>query len=453
MPLSVNSIKLEIKETALLALPISLGQLGHVLTGIADYTMLGHTRPLEMAGATFATSVFFPVMILGLGFGLGLTPLVAHANGAKDEAKLMDLFRTSVKTNLVLGIVFFGFLFWLGDHLSWFNQPIDVVDTCKAYFVLIALSIIPVMLFQSFKTFSDGLKDTTTPMVISLLSNALNIVLNYLLIFDHGSFGGMGIEGAGWATLLSRLFMVVTFMFVYWRKKRFQPFFYGVFADVRKFVHLRGILNIGLPISAYMFFEVTAFSAATFMMGWIGEDYISAHQAALSLASISFVVCMGVGNAGSIRTATFVGEKKLNNLKGVVASVVLVSLCLSLVAAFIFLLFRDRLPLVFVDANEVEIIGYASVMLLYAALFQFSDGLQVIFQGLLQGIGDVKIPSFIAITSYWCIALPLGYYLAFHTAVGYSGIWVGLTVGLTFSAVLQITRYYYSYKKLMINHF
>ena len=162
MPLSVNSIKLEIKETVLLALPISLGQLGHVLTGIADYTMLGHTRPLEMAGATFATSVFFPVMILGLGFGLGLTPLVAHANGAKDEAKLMDLFRTSVKTNLVLGIVFFGFLFWLGDHLSWFNQPIDVVDTCKAYFVLIALSIIPVMLFQSFKTFSDGLKDTTT---------------------------------------------------------------------------------------------------------------------------------------------------------------------------------------------------------------------------------------------------------------------------------------------------
>ena len=162
---------------------------------------------------------------------------------------------------------------------------------------------------------------------------------------------------------------------------------------------------------------------------------------------------MGVGNAGSIRTATFVGEKKLNNLKGVVASVVLVSLCLSLVAAFIFLLFRDRLPLVFVDVNEVEIIGYASVMLLYAALFQFSDGLQVIFQGLLQGIGDVKIPSVIAITSYWCIALPLGYYLAFHTAVGYSGIWVGLTVGLTFSAVLQITRYYYSYKKLMINHF
>ena len=442
-------LRREIKLTALLALPISMGQLGHVLTGVADYTMLGHTEPLDMAGATFATSVFFPIMILGLGFGLGLTPLVANANGARDRDKLKTLFRTSLKLSLLLGLGLFAFLFWLSSHLDWFNQPDDVLEACRKYFMLISVSIIPIMIFQALKTFLEGLKDTLTPMIISLLSNALNVLLNYLFIFDHGSFGGMGIEGAGWATLISRVFMVVAFVGVYLWRKRLRTILAASLKQLSKFAHLKEILNIGLPISTYMFFEVTAFSAATFMMGWISDDHISAHQAALSLASISFVVCMGVGNAGSIRTATYVGEKRLRKIKGVVVSVVTISLILSSIAALIFLVFKDSLPLIFVDAQETQIVEFTSVMLLYAALFQFSDGLQVIFQGLLQGIGDVKIPSLIAIASYWAVGLPLGYWLAFHTSVGYSGVWIGLSVGLTISAILQISRYRYSFKRLV----
>ena len=439
----------EIKLTAILALPISLGQLGHVLTGVADYTMLGHTKPIDMAGATFATSVFFPIMILGLGFGLGLTPLAANSNGAKDGEKLKSLFRTSVKINLLLGLGMFGFLYWLSGHLEWFNQPKEVLEACRDYFLLISLSIIPIMIFQSLKTFLDGLKDTRTPMVISLLSNVLNVLLNYLLIFDHGSYGGMGIEGAGWATLISRVFMVVVFIGVYLWRKNLKPFIFASLNSILNFAHFKEIINIGIPISTYMFFEVTAFSAATFMMGWISEDHISAHQAALSLASISFVICMGVGNAGSIRTATYVGENNLDKIKGVAVSVVSISLLLSGLSAIVFLLFNENLPLIFVEAQEARILEYASVMLLYAALFQFSDGLQVIFQGLLQGIGDVKIPSLIAVASYWLIGLPMGYLLSFYTDVGYSGVWIGLTVGLTISAVLQILRYRYSFNKLL----
>lgn len=449
MQLKLKSLKREIKLTALLALPISMGQLGHVLTGVADYTMLGHTKPLDMAGATFATSVFFPLMILGLGFGLGLTPLVANANGARDKNKLKTLFRTSLKLNLLLGLVLFAFLFWLSGHLDWFNQPDDVLKTCKKYFLLISVSIIPIMVFQALKTFLEGLKDTLTPMIISLLSNVLNVVLNYFFIFDHGLYGGMGIEGAGWATLISRVFMVVAFIAVYLWRKRLRVIFIASLNRLTEFANLKEILNIGLPISTYMFFEVTAFSAATFMMGWISDDHISAHQAALSLASISFVICMGVGNAGSIRTATYVGEERLGKIKGVVASVVSISLFLSSIAAAVFLVFKDYLPLIFVDAQETQIVEFTSVMLLYAALFQFSDGLQVIFQGLLQGIGDVKIPSLIAIASYWLIGLPFGYYLAFHTNVSYPGVWIGLSVGLTISAILQVARYKYSFKKLV----
>ena len=449
MQLKLKLLKQEIKKTAYLALPISIGQLGHVLTGVADYTMLGHTNPLEMAGATFATSVFFPFMILGLGFGLGLTPLVANSNGSGDSHKLRNLFKTGFKINFLIGLLLFSLLLLISSNLYLFYQPPEVIKVCKEYFILISISIIPIMIFSALKQFIEGLQNTITPMIISLLSNVLNVVLNYLLIFDHGSFGGLGIEGAGWATLISRSLMVIAFLgFYFWRSK-LRTILFSVVKDIFHFGHLNEILNIGLPISIYMFFEVTAFSAATFMMGWISEAHIAAHQSALSLASISFVVIMGVGNSGSIRSATYVGEQKLNKVKNVLVSVVIISLILSTISAVVFLVFNSSLPFLFVNSNEVQIINFTSNLLLYAALFQFSDGLQVVFQGLLQGIGDVKIPSVMAVASYWLVGIPLGYILTFHTNVGYSGIWIGLSVGLTISAILQITRYRYSFKKLL----
>lgn len=447
--LNLKLLKQEIKQTAYLAIPISIGQLGHVLTGVADYTMLGHTNPTEMAGATFATSIFFPFMILGLGFALGLTPLVAQNNGSKSLSKMSELFKTGFKINFFVGLVLFLFLLFLSTQLHILNQPPEVVEVCKKYFLLISISIIPIMLFSALKQFLEGLQNTLTPMIISLTGNVINVLLNYFLIFDHGSFGGLGIEGAGWATLIARSFMVILFLSFYCWKKRLRDILFSVLNNVFQFDHLKEILNIGLPISIYMFFEVTAFSAATFMMGWISEAHIAAHQAALSLASISFVVIMGVGNSGSIRTATYLGEQKIVGIKNVLFSVVIISLLLSTLSAFVFMFFNDELPFLFVNSNESEIIELASCLLLYAALFQFSDGLQVVFQGLLQGIGDVKIPSIIAASSYWFVGIPLGYLLTFYTSIGYSGIWIGLTVGLTFSAILQIKRYVYSFKKLL----
>ena len=444
-----KSLSQEIKKTIVLALPICTGQLGNVLTSVADYTMLGHANPVEMAGATFATSVFFPFMIFGLGFGLGLTPLVANARGAKDFEKQKNLFVTSFKVNFLIGVLILCLLFWIGRHFNLFNQPDNVIDVCRKYFVLISLSIIPIMLFSTLKQYLEGLQNTLTPMIISLIGNVLNIILNYLLIFDHGGYGGLGIEGAGWATLFSRTFMFLTFFGYYLYFKKLRSVLISAFKNMTNFTLLKEITNISLPISVFMFFEVTAFSVATFIMGWVSEAHIAAHQAALSLASISFVIAMGVGNAGSIRSATYLGEGNLRKIGGVAKSVVTISLVLSTLFASIFLFFNDYLPLFFVDSDEKRIITLTSVLLLYAALFQFSDGLQVVFQGLLQGIGDVKIPSIIAAAAYWLIGLPLGYILTFYTNTGYTGVWIGLSVGLTFSAILQIARYKFSLRKLM----
>lgn len=444
----MKSLTKEIKSTLKLAIPISIGHLGHVLTGVADYTMLGHTNPLEMSAATFATSVFFPVMILGLGFALGITPLVAKANGAKDGGKIKALFQTGLKSNIIAGLFLFGLLFFIRDYLDVFKQPENVIAASWDYFLLISLSIIPIMVFSTLKQFVEGLQDTRTPMVMSLVGNVLNILLNFPLIFGLGDFEGLGIVGAGIATLLARSLMVVIFLGYFMYVPKLKEVLLQSFKDLFRFKYFKDVLGIGLPIAIYMFFEVTAFSAATFMMGWISEAHISAHQIALSLASMSFVICMGIGNAGSIRTATFIGEGKIDGVKVIVKSVVFISLSLSFLASFIFIVFKSDLPFAFIDSGAMEVAQYATALLAYAALFQFSDGLQVVFQGLLQGIGDVKIPSVIAVGSYWMIGLPLGYYLAFKTDFGFEGIWMGLTVGLTFSAIFQSLRFRYSYRKL-----
>ncbi len=440
----------EIKKTLLLALPIGIGQLGHVLTGVADYTMLGHHDSLEMASTTFATSVFFPIMILGLGFSLGLTPLVAKSNGAKDPLKVNQLFSTGLKLNFAIGIVLYLLLLLIAQYLFGFNQDPEVVEGCLTYFSIISISIIPLMIFQNFKQFVEALQDTLTPMYISLGCNVFNVILNYLLIFGVAGFPELGIVGAAISTLVSRVLMVVVFVFYFYTKKSKRILLVNALRTRIDFTFAKKIIEIGLPISIYMFFEVTAFSAATFMVGWISKDHLSGHQIALSLASMSFVVAMGVGNAGSIRTATYLGEQKIGKIKDVAVSVIFIVLSLSFLAALIFLVFKNQLPLIFVPSSETIIIKQASGMLVLAAIFQFSDGLQVALQGLLQGVGDVKIPSFIAVISYWGIGLPLGYWFAFNYGMSAQGIWVGLALGLTFSAVFQSLRYRHVLRKLIV---
>lgn len=440
----------EIKKTFLLALPIGIGQLGHVLTGVADYTMLGHHDSLEMASTTFATSVFFPIMILGLGFSIGLTPLVAKANGANDPLKVNQLFSTGLKLNVALGVLLYLSLLLIGQYLFDFNQDPEVVEGCLTYFAIISISIIPLMIFQSFKQFVEALQDTITPMYISLGANVFNVILNYLLIFGVAGFPEMGIVGAAISTLASRVLMVIIFVLYFYAKQGNRALLISAIRTRIDFTFVKKILAIGLPISIYMFFEVTAFSAATFMVGWISKDHLSGHQIALSLASMSFVVAMGVGNAGSIRTATYLGKQQIGKIKDVAVSVIVIALSLSFVAALIFLIFKNQLPLIFVPSSETLIIEQAASMLVLAAIFQFSDGLQVVLQGLLQGVGDVKIPSFIAIISYWGIGLPLGYWFAFNYGMSAQGIWVGLAVGLTFSAILQALRYRYVLRQLFV---
>lgn len=441
----------EIKPTILLALPIAIGQLGHVLTGVADYTMLGHHDSLEMAATTFATSVFFPIMILGLGMSIGLTPLVAKANGANEKEKTGKLFSTGIKLNGILGFILFGLLIFVAQLFDYFNQDPEVIEACLDYYLIISISIFPLMLFQGFKQYVEALQDTLTPMYISVFCNVFNIGLNYLLIFGELGFPEMGIIGAGISTLASRILMLLIFVVYFLYSKERRLLIQEVIKTKLNLKLSKEILNIGLPISVYMFFEVTAFSAATFMVGWISKDHLSGHQIALSLASMSFVISMGVGNAGSIRSATFLGKKNKEKIKSVATATILITLVLSLLAASFFLLLKDMLPLIFVPASETVIIAQASSMLILAAIFQFSDGLQVVFQGLLQGIGDVKLPSVIAILSYWAIGLPLGYCFAFQYGFSAQGIWVGLAIGLTFSAILQALRYKYSLKKLKVS--
>jgi multidrug resistance protein, MATE family len=269
-------------------------------------------------------------------------------------------------------------------------------------------------------------------MVVSIVANLMNIGLNYILIFGKFGFEPMGLLGAGIATLLSRILMPLL-MILLTRKMiaGFQWQFH--FAGIKR------MLKIGVPSGMQYVFEVGAFGGAGIMIGWIGAKELAAHNIALNLSAISYMAATGIAAASTIRIGNQLGLKDKQNLRMAgFTNFGLVTVFMA-VCASVFIIFRGFFPTLYVD--EQPVIAIASSLLIVGAAFQISDGLQAVGLGVLRGLRDVRIPTIVTFISYWVIALPLGYILAFPMDLGVYGIWIALSVGLTLAAVLNIWRF------------
>lgn len=441
-------IKTHITQTIKLALPVSLGQIGHILANMTDTAMLGQYDPDHLAGAAFAFNVFIPFLIFGFGLSMGITPLVANERANNNHQKIGILYFHGLRLYGYAGVGLALILVFTSFFLNTMGQEPIVSQLAQPYFLWLAASMIPIALFQNMKQYSEGMSDTKLPMVVSLYSNVINVVLNYFLIFGFAFIPPLGIVGAGIATFISRCTLV--FLMAYFMKKK--EIHRTTLTWVKKAKYqvreLRDLLKISLPIGIQFCFEVTAFAIAAILIGIIGKDYLSAHEIAIRFAALSYLSASGIGAATTIRVGEFLGTKNYKELK--MASLTSFGLVfgLMLFAAVCFYLFRNDLPLLMIDPNETNIIRYASEFLVLAAIFQFSDGAQVIGISILRGIQDVKFPTFITLTAYWIIALPLAYYFGFVINIGPKGVWYALISGLTISAVLLLLRFRYSYKRL-----
>jgi MATE family multidrug resistance protein len=438
MSLIPQEYRSDVVQSLKLAYPVMLSQLGHVIIGVTDNIMVGHIGARELAAAGLANVAFNILMLFGIGVSYAITPLVGAADGARDKIQSAEVLRHGLVVNVVNASILCAIVYFGKTFLYHIGQPPEVVELAIPYLEIITFSLIPILIFQSFSQFSEGLSNTITPMVIVWGTIIVNIVLNYILINGHLGFPALQLNGAGWATLISRILMasvIAGFVFFSARFKIYRAAFrMGNYSKA-----LFGkLLRLGLPAGAQFIFEVAAFDFSLVMIGWLGTTALAAHQIAINLATISYMTASGIGAAATIRVSNELGKQNPAGVRR--AAFVLVALGLVLMTAWatLFIAAHGVLPYLYLD--DPTVIPIASSLILIAGFFQLSDGMQVICIGALRGMHDVKVPSLLIFLSYWVIGLPLGYWLGIHMKLGPAGIWSGLLIGLTLTATACYVR-------------
>jgi multidrug resistance protein, MATE family len=435
----MTQLKLHIVNTFKLAYPVIIGQLGIIMMGVVDSLMVGKLGAAPLAAASLGNGMTFLILIVGIGLSFAVTPLVAIAVGAGKFEDCGIYFRQSLLVNSIFSIVITLMIFFGADLIQYFDQPLEVQSQAVSYMKILGLSSLPLLLFQTYKQFIEGLSVMRPAMIITLLANIVNAFVNWVLIFGNLGFPALELDGAGWATFASRVFMALALMGFVMNNKFFKQYDVSFHFKSINIKVIKKILSLGLPSGLQYFFEVGAFSFAVIMVGWLGTNQLAAHQIAISLASISFMAVLGISVAGSIRVGNAVGMKNIDETRRAGFTALLLGAAIMLVSGIVFITFKNFLPTLYL--NDEVVISYASSLLIIAALFQLSDGIQAVGIGILRGLTDVKIPTAITFIAYWIVGLPVGYLLGFNFNLGVQGVWVGLLLGLTTSAVLLTLRF------------
>lgn len=415
-----------------LAYPVMIGSLGQIMVGVMDSVMVGHLGAVPLAAISFANSLLALPLVFGIGIAYGLTPLIANADGAGNIKKAGRLFKNGLLINLLIGLWIVGTLFAIRPWMSEFGQDSRVVEAAIPYFTAVALSFFPLQTFFTYKQFTEGLSDTKAAMRISLVANALNIFLNWIFIYGHFGISPMGMVGAGWATLISRLAMVIAMILWVHLKPKYRTYLHYWKQTKVKWKDMKEILQIGIPSGLQYLFEVGAFASASVIIGTISAKDQAAHQIAISLASISYMAASGFGAAATVRVGNQLGRKDFQALKTASTTLFEMTVLFMSFTGFVYLVGREFFPTLF--NGDIEVVQVAAELLIVATIFQISDGVQVTALGALRGISDVKLPTIITFVSYWIIALPFGYVLGVVLDYGALGVWIGLALGLTVSA-------------------
>ncbi|MBA5630426.1 MATE family efflux transporter [Moheibacter sp. BDHS18] len=461
--------KEHIKRNLTLAIPVMITQAGQIIVNLVDNIMVGglggkydyivdETLGKTALGAvSLGNAVFITALVVAFGFSFAISPLVAAADAKKDKVGAGKIFSHGMVLNLILAIVLLGALELAKPILYYMGQPEDVIDMTMPYLSIMAWSMIPIMIFQTFRQFSEGLSLTLPVTAATIVGNIVNIALNYGWIYGYWGFPRLEVEGAGLGTFFSRVSMMLTLILVLWSYKKTKAYLSVIQFKKFESAIYKKILNMGIPTALTSFFEVSAFAAAAFICGYafsqeaaelqLAKTNLAAHQIAISLASTTFMMCMGLNVAATVRVGYQLGLKNYTVLREAGWSSIIMVAIFMILCGILMIVFRFELPVVYLDNQPV--IDLAAQLLIIASLFQLSDGIQLVALGSLRGMQDVKIPSIISFVAYWVIAMPLGVILAIYFEMRAYGMWIALFVGLTIAAILLLLRYHLQTKKLI----
>ncbi len=428
----------ENRRTLALAFPIAAGNAGQMLMGVADTVMVGHVGVIALAACAFANTVLAVPFVFGFGFLSGVSVRTSHAYGADKPEAAGDALRWGCVLALSTAVLI-ALLIQAGiPLLPLLGQSPEVNRACVNFLLLCAWSIVPVFLTSAAKSYSEALGHPWEPFWIMMGGVLLNIFLNWVFIYGNLGAPALGLEGAGVATLTSRIVTMLGILTFISTSKNFAPYRPRNFFDFRDPTEIRSLIKIGLPAGTMHLAEVGGFSVGSVMMGWAGVIPLAAHQIAITCAATVFMIPLGVSQAVSVRIGQARGAKTPERFLPIAIGAQSVVISLMLLSTFVFVLGGNWIARAFV--SDPPVVALTTKLLLLAGIFQIVDGIQIVCSGALRGFEDTRVPMVIGIFSYWAVALPISYVLAFHTSVGPPGVWVGFVVGLWVAAVALVWR-------------
>ena len=427
----------ELRPTLRLAAPITAGQVGQMLMGVTDTVMVGHIGTLALAACAFGNTVLIVVAIAGFGVLTAVSVRVSHAHGAGMTHTMARAYYGGAGLSVIGGVLCAAGMHLVYPLFHYLGQAPGVVEEASAYTLIVAWSLIPAWLTATARSYLESQNRPWPAFWIMFGGVLLNVGLNWILIFGNLGAPALGLAGAGWATLISR---VVTFAALTWfvlagssaPVERWKP-------DLGWWREQAALLRLGIPTGLQLLGEVGAFSAAALLIGRLGAVPLAAHQIAITCASTTFMFPLGIAMASTVRIAQALGAGREDLLRPIGAGAWFVGLVVMSVFTVILVAAGPLIARGFVSDPAVIVI--AAQLLVIAGIFQLVDGVQVVGSGLLRGLRDTKAPMWITIAAYWFIALPLGSWLAFGRGQGAAGMWVGLAWGLVFAAVLLVVRF------------
>jgi MATE family multidrug resistance protein len=401
---------------------------------------------IPLAAISLAVSILIIPMVFAIGVAFGLTPLIAGADGADDPKEAVKYFKNGLVLNSVLGLLVYGVLAFFAQFAHLLGQDERVVSEAMPYLHIVGFSIVPMMAFFAFKQFAEGLSDTKAGMRVSLVANLLNILLNYPLITGWGPFPELGLAGAAVSTLATR-FLMVAGMAIYIRKHRKFASYWSHWRSTEiTWRSIRDILAIGVPSGLQLVFEAGAFAMSGVIVGMIGPVQQAAHQIALNIASVSYMMVSGLGAAATIRVGNQLGKRDIPMLRLAGQSLFHLTLAMMVLTMILLIGLRNFLPEFY--SSDPEVLQYTAVLMIAAGIFQLPDGLQATTLGALRGAQDVNIPTIIAFVAYWVIAVPMCYYLGITEKMGPLGVWIGLTIGLVLASIALYWRFQHKVRRI-----
>ena len=427
---------------ARLGLPIVVGQIGMMLVGFADTLMIGHHSTQELAAASFVNNLMILAVVTGIGFSMGLTPVVGALCGQKRLEDAGVALRCSIKANSGVGILLTLLALLLYLFIDQLGQPDELLPLIRPYYLIVSATLLPVMWFNSGKQFTDGIALTRYGMWILLAGNGLNILGNWLLINGIGPFPELGLQGAGISTLFSRLAMVAAYVIILSRGERFAPFRIGLFSrkhHQEKRQLFRRLCLLGFPMAMQSGMETASFSLTAIMVGWLGTVALASHQIMCTISQFNFMMYLGLGTAVSIRISHFYGQGDMTHVKQTASAGFHLMLLLEVMLSLLLILMHKEMGGWFTDSPEVTAM-VASLFVVFIA-YQFGDGLQINYANALRGIADVKVLVIIAFIAYFIISLPASYLFAFPLGLGLPGVWMGFPFGLTSAGLMLWWRF------------